>query len=282
MARNDILVKLKLAGEEFSREFDRKFDEAVKGAEGKSEASGKRAGGSFAKGFLGAAGIAALGTAIGAAISQSADLGAEIASTSRQFNIGAEELQVWRFAAQQAGVTASEFDGSLGDLTRKIGEANAGNRAAQQGFVDLGLSFQTASGQARATDAVMRDLADRISKIEDPSERVRLGTKLLGEEFQTLYPLLLDGADGFDAAAAEMEKFGGVLSQEELQNLNDLNADIERMKNQLSRNIAQVVANNANEIQNFADVLEDFADKAIKAASAQSNLQKQSMRTIRR
>lgn len=262
---SDIIVKLRLAGEEFSRAFDAEFDKLERSAETRSRGAGGRSGGAFAAAF--GAGLATLGTVIGVAISESADLGASIASTSRQFNIGAEELQVWRFAAQQSGVTASQLDGSLADLTRRIGEANAGNRNAQQGFVDLGLSFQTTSGQARATDAVLLDLANRISSIEDPSERVRLGTQLLGEEFDNLYPLLLSGADGFNAASAELDRFGGALSADEVQNLQETNAKIEQLKNVLSIRIAGVVAENQEAIEDFTLKLVEFGIASINAAN---------------
>lgn len=265
MARNDIIVKLRLAGEQFDRDFKVKFQDLTNAADQASGDAGARAGSTFTKGFLGAAGLGALGAAIGTAISSSADLGAEIASTSRQFNIGAEQLQVWRQAAQTAGISTDNFNDQLANLTQKIGEANAGNRQAQQGFVDLGVSFQTVSGQARATDAVMLDLAKRIAAIEDPADRMRLGAQLLGDEFQILYPLLLKGADGFNVAAAEVDRFGGALSAKEIQDLQATNAKIEELKNQLSRNVAKVVADNAESINALADSLFTLADGAIKA-----------------
>ncbi|MEQ5789086.1 hypothetical protein J3454_14410 [Erythrobacter sp. NFXS35] len=265
MARQDVIIRMRLAGEDFDREFKAKFSDLEDAADRQSLAAGSRSGGSFMKGFLGSAGIAALGTAIGVAINSAADLGSEIASTSRQFNIGAEELQIWRQAASNAGVTASQFDGSLSSLTQKIGEANAGNRAAQQSFVDLGIGFATTAGQARATDAVMLDLVQRIAAIEDPSERARLGTQLLGDEFKTLHPLLLEGADGFNAAAAEIDRFGGALSAEEIRKLDETNRKIEEMKNQLSRSVAKVVADNADSINALADSLFNLADASIKA-----------------
>ena len=265
MARNDIIVKLRLAGEQFDRDFKVKFQDLSDAADQASGDAGTRAGSTFTKGFLGAAGLGALGAAIGTAISSSANLGAEIASTSRQFNIGAEQLQVWRQAAQTAGISTDNFNDQLANLTQKIGEANAGNRQAQQGFVDLGVSFQTMSGQARATDAVMLDLAKRISAIEDPAERLRLGSQLLGDEFQILYPLLLKGADGFNVAAAEVDRFGGALSAKEIQDLQATNAKIEELKNQLSRSVAKVVADNAESINALADTLFRLADGAVKA-----------------
>ncbi|MBD3762439.1 hypothetical protein [Rhizorhabdus sp.] len=266
MANRDIIVKLRLAGEEFDRDFKVKFQDLEAAAEKSSIDAGARSGGGFMKGFLGAAGLGALGAAIGTAISSAADLGAEIASTSRQFNIGAEQLQVWRQAASNAGVSANDFNSSLASLTQKIGEANAGNRAAQQSFVDLGIGFATTAGQARATDAVMLDLATRIAAIEDPAKRVQLGVQLLGDDFKNLYPLLLNGADGFNAAAAEVDRFGGALSAKEIQDLQQINANITNLKDQLSRSVAKVVAENADAINALADSLFGLAEGAVKAS----------------
>jgi hypothetical protein len=267
MARQDVIIRMRLAGEEFDRELKVKFDDIEQEAEKRSSAAGEKSGSGFFKGFLGSAAVGALGAAIGTAISSAADLGNEIAGTSKQFNIGAEQLQIWRQAAQNAGLETETFNGQLGKLTQKIGEATAGNRSAQQGFVDLGVSFQTVTGQARATDAVMLDLAARIADIEDPAERLRLGAQLLGDEFQTLYPLLLNGADGFNAAAAEVDRFGGALSAKEIQDLQYTNQKIEELKNQLSRSVAKVVAENASSINVLADELFRLADGAIKASA---------------
>lgn len=269
-ANSDIILKLRLKGEEFDRDFKVKFQDLTDAAEKASAQSGARAGGGFTKGFLGAAGLGALGAAIGVAIKNAADLGKEIASTSKQFNISAENLQVWRQAAASAGVGADNFADGLSSLAEKIGQANAGNRQAQQSFVDLGIGFKTTAGEARATDAVMLDLAKRIASISEPTERVRLGQQLLGDDFKALYPLLLQGADGFSKAAAEADRFGMMLSAEEIQDLDATNRKIEELKNQLQRSAAKVVAENADAITSLTESLLGLADAALKGAGAWS------------
>ena len=93
----NIIVRLRLAGEDFDREFKAKVSPSSKqAAEKQSTAAGSRSGSSFMKGFLGSAGIAGLGTAIGASDQQRGLISARKSpAPSRQFNIGAEELQVW-------------------------------------------------------------------------------------------------------------------------------------------------------------------------------------------
>lgn len=266
----DIIVKLRLAGEDFDRDFKIKFQDLTTAAEKASEQSGSRAGSNFGKSFAKAAGTAAgaAGAAIGLAINQASNLGAELASTSRQFNVNVEALQVWRQAAASAGVSASDLNGAFGSLTQRIGEANDGNRQAQQSFADLGIGFKTTAGEARATDAVMLDLAKRISDIKDPSERVRVGAQLLGDEFKTLYPLLLDGADGVERARIELGQFGAILTQEEIRNLEKTNTKIEQMKTVLSIRVAGVVAENADAIFALTDRLLKFGVAAVDAANA--------------
>jgi hypothetical protein len=265
MANNDVIVRLRLAGEDFEREFKIKFEELSAAAEKASAQSGTRAGSSFGKSFATALGAA--GAAIGLAINQAANLGAELSRTSRELNIGVENFQIWRKAAGNAGISADQLRDGLVQLTQKIGEANAGNRQAQQAFAGLGISFKTASGEARATDAVMLDLARRIAAIEDPSERIRRGTQLLGDQFKTLYPLLLDGAEGFEQTASEARRFGEVLTQKEIEDLDTINRKIEDLKNQLSRSIAKTVAENADAILGLADAIGKLTSSIVRYAN---------------
>lgn len=266
MATTDILVKLRLAGEAFSAQFRDEFRKI----EQESERAGGNSADAMARGFnvRSAALIGAIGAAAVAgieAVKQSLTLARDLDVTSKQLGLGVEALQQWRFAASKAGLESQEFDANVGDLTRKIGEAASGSRSAQKAFADLGVGFATTSGQARATDAVLLDVVKRFESIESPAERARLGVALFGDDFRVLEPLLQAGAEGFRIAAADMEQFGGVLSSEEIRNLQDTNAKIERMKSVLSIRIASVVAENAGAIESLADSLLDVASAALKA-----------------
>lgn len=264
---NDIIVKLRLAAEDFARgarqgfdQFEREAEKAGgQGAEAMSRGFSRRSAALVAA--VGAAGVAAV-----KAVQDSLALAKDLDATSKQLGIGVEALQQWRFAATRAGVSSSEFDSNVGKLTQRIGEAAGGSRKAQQAFVDLDVGFSTASGSARRTDAVLLDLVKRLEGVENPAERARLGTALLGEEFGKLEPLLQDGAAGFNAATAELEAFGGVLSRDEIQNLQETNAKIEQMKTVLSIRIASTVAENSEAIVSLTNVLLNLAAAAVKAA----------------
>lgn len=246
MAVREIIHRLKLAGEEFSTEYRKRMAEI----RAESALAGEESGEAFASGFKVKAALVgtAVVTAIAGAVHQSVELGREIDTTSKQIGIGVERLQEWRFAASQAGTASSELDDNVAQLTRRIGEANDGNRGAQQSFTDLGVSFKTTGGLARTTEQVFIDVIDKLHSIEDPTKRAALGTKLLGEGYRELEPLVLAGAEGIKAATDELWGMQGVLTQEEIKNLDETNRKFDQMKTILSVRIAGIVADNADAI----------------------------------
>ena len=269
MAAREIIHRLKLAGEEFSQGYRAEMDKI----RAESEKAGQDSGDRFAQGFkLKHAAIVAaagsVGASIGAAINQSLDFAADLSATSKELGVGVERLQEWRYAASVAGVSANDLDGNVQKLTARIGLANSGNRDAQQSFVDLGVGFSTTSGHARQTEAVFKDVIQRLTEIEEPSERARVGAQLFGEQYQKLEPILQAGAEGFRQSTAEAGRFGAVMSAEEIKSLEKVNADLERMKSILSVRIAGVVSENADALIEMADSFATLANSAFDAVDA--------------
>lgn len=267
---DDILVRLRMAGEQFSRDLRDSFGQV----QPEAERAGTGAGMGFVKGFVGAWGAAQIGSLIGNTIRQALDYGAELDAASKRIGVNVEALQEWRHAAQEFGVSAGDLDDLLGDLTQKIGEADGGSRKAQQAFVDLGVGFQDTTGRARETDAVMNDVITRLNAMEDPAERARVGTALLGEEYRKLEPLVHAGADAIADSVEELRQLQAVLSEEEIRQLQETNAKFDQMKTVLSARIAGVVGENADAIMRLAEGAANLAAKAIQAADSWLTLQR--------
>lgn len=264
MAESDIIVRLRMAAEEFAQGWKRglqEFEQGVADSNSRLDREAERSGRERGKkmGLAIAAGL----TATGVAIKKALDVGLEIDATSKQLGIGVEALQGWRYAAREAGVEASSLESNVAKLTLKIGEANAGNDKAQGAFKALGVSFKMASGAGRETEATFMDMLDKLSKIEDPTKRAAMGTALLGDEYYKLEPLVRNGADGLRAATDELRQMQGVLSEDEIRNLHLTNAKLEEMKTILGVRIAGVVADNANAIMGMANALSSLTSQAI-------------------
>lgn len=128
-----------------------------------------------------------------------------------QAGVSTDALQAFGFAATQAGISNEELQRSLAALTRKISDAAAGEKTAEQAFSSLGVAFLDASGRARSTEAVLADLADKIAAVESPAERAAIATAAFGDRLgQRMIPFLAQGREGLQAMIEQALRFGAV------------------------------------------------------------------------
>jgi len=132
-----------------------------------------------------------------------------------QVGVSTDALQALSFASTQAGITGEELQRGLAALTRKIADAASGEQTAEQAFARLGIAFRNTEGEARPTEAVLSDIADKLKDLENPAERAAVVTSMFGDRIgQKLIPLLSQGRDGLVAMTAEALRFGTIASPE--------------------------------------------------------------------
>jgi TP901 family phage tail tape measure protein len=125
--------------------------------------------------------------------------------------VSTDALQAFGYAATQVGLSNEELQRSLQALTRRISDAATCEQAAQQAFSRLGISFRDTAGNARATEAVMAELAERIAGLSDPVERTAAATAVFGDRLgQRMIPFLLQGRDGLERLTAQALRFGAI------------------------------------------------------------------------
>ena len=272
MAAKDILIRLRANGEAFSADVKTALSGMESEVARQGESSGRRLGERLRTGLAAStAGIAAAAAGIATAVNQSFDLALDLSSTSKQLGIGVEALQEYRNAARLTGVDLGALDDSIAELTKRVGEAATGNRDAQAAFAALGVSFQTASGHGVATEAVLRDVIERLNAIDDPARRAALGAQLLGDEYQKIEPLVRAGSAGIDQMTASLREQNGVLTADQVELLRQANAEYDRLQTILSVNIAGTVAANADGIRNLAGQIAWLTGEAIRGAAALGN-----------
>lgn len=272
MADRSILVRLKLAAQEFSDGVKIAFDEVGDEAEAAGGRAGQRfSAGMVAKGTLMADAGKQVAEFVARAVANSVDLAVSLDETSKQLGINVERLQEYQYAAAQAGVSQSELENGLGDLTRRIGDAVDGNNKARQSFVDLGVGIVDTNGKVRVTETIFQDVAKQLFAIEDPTERAARGAALLGDEYGKLEPMLREIADGTAGITAEMREQNAYLTEKQIQTLVEANREWEKTKQILSVRIAQTIADNADAIITLAGSLETLANWAGTATRAWRN-----------
>jgi hypothetical protein len=122
------------------------------------------------------AGVATVG-GLGALVDRSISAADAIGKTADKIGVGVEALQELRFAAKASGVEQQTLDMALQRFTRRAAEAAQGTGEAKDALTQMGIALRDQSGNLRRSEDLIADVADAFARIEDPAERVRLGSR---------------------------------------------------------------------------------------------------------
>ncbi|MCA3255084.1 MAG: phage tail tape measure protein, partial [Alphaproteobacteria bacterium] len=237
-----LVTNLTLESASFVSNMKRAADSAEKGATSIERAFGAAKAG--VAGFLAAFSV----DAVARITQQSLDYAGSIGEVAQQLGVTTRDLQVYRFAATQAGISQEVMEQGLAKLTRSIGENNSA-------FAELGISTKNADGSFRSTGDVMRDVIAKLSAIPDAAKRAAIEVALFGRAGQKLDTLLAGGIGQVDALAQSAQRLGVVLSDQQIQKADEAADKLAALKTVLTANIAGVVADNAGAILSFANAL---------------------------
>ncbi|MDZ7894171.1 MAG: phage tail tape measure protein [Sphingobium sp.] len=257
----DIIARLRLRGEEFSRASKSYF----KDFEADADRSGRAAGASFGQGFSVSASdiiTGATAAAIFALGKRSLDYAANLKKMSEQVGASTKDYQEFSYAARALGVEQDALDDSLKTLTERIGEARSGNKQASEAFRELGIDVSSADGQLKNATSTYDELIGRISGIQDPIERARLLSGLFGDEWQKVAPLLSAGKGEVDNLRRAAEDLGVVLSNEQIANADKTAQKLRQVQAVLEARVAGIVAENSQAIIALANAMGFLAQGA--------------------
>jgi len=154
--------------------------------------------------------------------------------------LSTETLQKFKFASDLIDVSMETLSGSLARLTRTMGNANNGNKQAQEAFKKLGVSIKDVYGRLRDNEEVFNEAIIALGKISSETERDALAMQIFGRSAQELNPLILGGAEALKKMGEEAEKAGLILSQEALDSINEFNDEIDILKATASATMMQL------------------------------------------
>lgn len=157
------------------------------------------------------AGGLAAGSIFGLANS-TADLGDDVGKTAAKLGLTNAELQELRYAGERSGVATKTLDSSMIAFTKRLGEAAEGTGAAAKGYEALGLDAQRLADMPVAE--AMREVADRMAEIENPTRRNAIAAQLYSRAGVGLVNMLKDGSQGLDDYGQAARDTGYMLSDE--------------------------------------------------------------------
>ena len=209
----------------------------------------KKSFGGLAGAAVSLAGVAGLG----ALTSKILTLGDRIGKVAIQTGVAAEDLQKFQFAAEQSGVGAESMNKALQKLNKQVGEAVLKGGPAAEALDQLGISAITSSGQVKSTETIFRDIAGAFGDVESDAIRAKIASDLFGRAGVELIPLLNAGADGVDKFGKQLESVGGVINDESIQSIQNLNDKI----NLLSKSFTGFLADSGT-FEYFGNIIDGW------------------------
>lgn len=155
--------------------------------------------------------LVALGA--GAGLKLMADQIDDLAKASSRLGMTVNELQSLQFAAGQTGASAEELEKGLTRFNRSISEASTGIGTGLRSFEALSIKVTDAAGDLRPTNDLLNEVADRLTQIESPADRVRIAFDLFGRSGVNLINTLQGGSEELNKLREEFNQFTLELSE---------------------------------------------------------------------
>ena len=187
----------------------------------------------------------------------------DINTLAKQTGLSTDEIQKFQYAAELIDVDIEVLTGSMAKLVRNMSSAKDGTGQAYEAFQALGISIQDSSGNLRNNQDVFNEAVEALSKIEEETQRDAYAMAIFGRSAQELNPLILGGTKQLKEFGDELERNGLILSQSELDKLNEFNDKIDTFKAKFQANMMK----NSGELTEAFDELLDSSDEIIELIS---------------
>lgn len=147
--------------------------------------------------------------------------------TADRLGVTTEALSGLRYAAEGAGVEASDFDGAMEKLNSTIGKAAREGNAGGEAFRRLGLDAKQLADER--PDEAFLDVVDALGAIENPAQRAASAIEIFGKGNQRIINLALSGSEAIKAATKEAELFGQVIGDVDSRTIERTNDNLARI-----------------------------------------------------
>ncbi|MDH4201498.1 MAG: phage tail tape measure protein [Phycisphaerae bacterium] len=186
-------------------------------------------------------------------------MGDEVAKMSKRTGLSVETLSELKFVASQTGTEFATLENGVRKMQRSIYDAGRGLSTAVDALADLGLTYKDLEGLS--PEEQFKLLADRISKIKDPTKKAAIAMSLFGRTGTNLLPMFEQGAAGINALQEEARRLGLTMRSEDAKAAEDFTDAMDKLWKVVKMTAFHVGAALAPALQKITDVITNIAVK---------------------
>lgn len=180
---------------------------------------------------------------------ESGEWATELEKMSDKTGISKERLQEYEFAFSQVGVTLDKFVDSTKDLSNALASSMDATSEQYNAFRELGISVKNADGSMKSIQQTFEPVIIRLSRITDETNRASIGTKIFGENYFELLPIIKNVGEVLAAANSEQAKTAS-LADENTDALSQVNSEFVKLRTQLDYIKRAMASGSTDEINN--------------------------------
>lgn len=152
--------------------------------------------------------MSAMGAAFAYQVKQQINFADEMGKMAARVGVSTESLSTLAFVADQSGTSIEALETGLVRLARNMSDAERGLSTATDAFDALNVVWRDSQGNLRDQETVLKEVADKFSKLADGAEKTAAATMLFGRSGAQLIPMLNQGADGIEKLQARARELG--------------------------------------------------------------------------
>jgi len=203
------------------------------------------------------------------------EFGDAIAKQAVVIGVTVEQLQEYRFAAERSGIATANFESSMGQLLKRIGEVNTtgvGTLATGlKGWNDeLLVSLQATTSQEQALDLV----AEAIKGAATATERAAIANAAFGRSGLAMVGMLKDGKEGLDDLRIAARATGAILSTELTQTAEVLNDRWDTLTNTIGVKFKEALITAADSVSKWFGVFSEAKDVEVRLTAIDRSLKR--------
>ena len=161
---------------------------------------------------------------------------------AEQLGITTVGLQALQFSAVQNGVKLEQLETGISKFSQKMGEAAGGSKEMVEALTALGVKNLDVQGKLRPTEALLSEVAEAITKMEDPAKRSAAAVDFFGKAGARMLPMLADIASGTDAMAAAAKAGGAMIDASIIKSLDKMSDEAEKSGLKMRALFAEIAA----------------------------------------